>query len=126
VKALARLMQTWGGYSWRAEGAAWAVRDYGGRWVLFRNGQPLSAVQYQGRQMDTWSEFVYAGRGYRLAAVTSASGEYTLTDEDGQEMLHFAGESTVEIALQRPLPQILLTLVALRALSEKKNENPSH
>ena len=40
-----------------------------GRMVLTRNGQPLAAMQYQGRLLDTWNEIIYDGRGYRLSHV---------------------------------------------------------
>ena len=61
-----RFQHTWRGFTWKCDNARWLLRNYGGlsrRMVLFRNGQPLAAIQYRGRQMharprhaDDWSE----------------------------------------------------------------------
>ena len=116
-----RVGTTPGGYSWRFYGAGWKLQHItnNGNCVLFRNGQPLAAVQYQGRQIDMWSEFIYAGMGYRLDAVGKA-GEFHLLDENGQEIMQFLCQTGLEIKLQRPAPLTLLLLAALRLLDEKK------
>jgi signal transduction histidine kinase len=118
-KKLVRVSGVWGGYTWRVGAAWWQVRTFGGQWAILRNGQPVSGVQYQGRQMNRWSEFIYAGRGYRLAA-NGTPGTYQLTDEDGQEIAQFDGHTGLEITLHRPMPLTLLVVAALRLLHEKK------
>ncbi|MEW5868550.1 MAG: sensor histidine kinase [Chloroflexota bacterium] len=109
------------GYSWRLHGARWNFKrlSSNGSQVLFRNGQPLAAVQYQGRQMDMWSEFVYIGRGYRLAAGHKA-GMFQFYDEDGQEIAQFNCRPGLEIEIYRPLSLNLLIIALLRLLDEKK------
>jgi len=113
---LGQVKQTRNGYTWQTTQDFWKVRDFHGAWVLYRNGQPLAAVQYQGRQMDAWSEFIYAGHGYRLAEIPRTAGQYSLTDEDGQEMLNFDLVDNFQITVRRPLALNLLILAALRLL----------
>jgi NarL family two-component system sensor histidine kinase LiaS len=117
----ARVTHGLGGFTWRLHGANWRLtyRSPEGRQVLLRNGQPLAAVQYQGRQMDTWSEFIYAGRGYRLAR-NGTPGAYRLSDEDGQEIAQLTSQAGLTIILNRPLPLNLLLMAALRLLEEKQ------
>jgi signal transduction histidine kinase len=119
ARALARTTNLWGGHSWSLGAAAWHVRDFGGKWAILRNGQPVSAVQYQGRQMNRWSEFIFAGLGYRLAPA-GAPSMAQLTDENGQEIAQFSNHTGLEITLRRPLPLILLLVAVLRLLEEKK------
>ncbi len=117
----ARVAHGLGGFTWRLHGANWMLQycSTDGKQVVFRNGQPLAAVQYQGRQMDTWSEFVYAGRGYRLA-LNGTPGSYRLSDEDGQEIAQLTIQAGLTIVLNRPLPLNLLLMAALRLLEEKQ------
>ncbi len=91
----------------------------GGQQVLYRNGQPLAAVQYQGRQMNIWSEIIYAGHGYRLSRDRQAEGSFTLADELGQELLHVSTGQPMEVRLLRPLPLPLLNMSILRLLDER-------
>ena len=82
-----------------------------------RNGQPLAAMQYQGRQMNTWSEIVYDGRGYRLSAAKGLSaGNSVLVDEFGEEALSIEGGESPWISLHRALPLPLLVMIAVRIL----------
>jgi len=105
------------GYKWRSEGASWALRrtrDLSGRMVLMRNGQPLAAMQYQGRLLNTWTEIVYDGRGYRLSHVKDRPGSLVLVDEAGNEALFIAGGASPQIELRRALPLPLLAMAAMR------------
>ena len=110
------------GYEWRSEGASWALRhtsDLSGREVLTRNGQPLAAIQYQGRLLNTWTEIVYDGRGYCLSRVKGHPGNCVLVDEAGDEVLFVVGARlprpySPQIELRRALPLPLLVMVAMR------------
>jgi len=109
------------GYEWESNGASWALRrihGLSGRMVLTRNGQPLAAMQYQGRLLNTWSEIVYDGRGYRLSHVKGQPGCCVLADEVGDELLTALGGDAVQIELHRPLPLPLLVMVTMRVVDE--------
>jgi signal transduction histidine kinase len=109
------------GYEWEAGGASWAlrrIRGLSGRMVLTRNGQSLAAMQYQGRLLNTWSEIVYDGRGYRLAYVKGQPGRCVLADEVGDELLTAASGDSPQIELHRPLPLPLLVMVTMRIVDE--------
>jgi len=112
------------GYEWESDGASWAlrrIRGLSGRVVLTRNGQPLAAMQYQGRMLNTWSEIVYDGRGYRLSYVKGQPGRCVLVDEVGDEMLVAAGGDSPQIELHRPLPLPLLVMVTMRIVDESQD-----
>ncbi len=118
---LVRVNRSRSGYEWEAEGASWAlrrVRGLSGRMVLMRNGQPLAAMQYQGRLLNTWTEIVYDGRGYRLSYVEDAPGTRVLVDEAGDECLSVEGGDSPQVALRRALPLPLLVMVTMRVLDE--------
>jgi signal transduction histidine kinase len=120
-KPLVRVHHGRSGYEWEFEGASWAVRHIrglSGRMVLMRNRQPLAAMQYQGRLLNTWSEIVYDGRGYRLSYVKDARGKYVLTDETGEELLFSENNDAPQITLRRALPLPLLVMAALRIVDE--------
>jgi NarL family two-component system sensor histidine kinase LiaS len=113
------------GYEWESQGASWAlrhIRGLSGRMVLTRNGQPLAAIQYQGRLLNTWSEIVYDGRGYRLSGVKGQPGSYVLADEAGDELLCIHGgdvhQQPSQIEVRRALPLHLLVMVAARSVDE--------
>jgi len=77
LKPLLRFHHSRAGYEWEMDGASWAlrsIRGVSGRTVLTRNQQALAAVQYQGRQMNTWSEIIYDNHGYRLVYVKDKAG----------------------------------------------------
>ena len=118
---LVRLRRVKSGYEWKSQGASWAlrqVRGLSGGMVLTRNGQPLAAIQYQGRLMNTWSEIVYDGRGYRLSRSKDMPGNYVLVDEAGDEVLSAEGVTSPQIELCRALSLPLLVMVALRIMDE--------
>ena len=125
---LVRLHHSRVGYEWEAEGASWALcrihlsaadrRDLNGRMVLMRNGQPMAAMQYRGRLLDTWTEIVYDGRGYRLSYVKDRPNARILEDESGNEYLSIEGGSVSHVVLRRALPLSLLVMVTMRILDE--------
>lgn len=120
-KPLIRVHHGRSGYEWELEGASWAlrhIRGLNGRMVLRRNRQPLAAMQYQGRFLNTWSEIVYDGRGYRLSYAKDTSGKYILADETGDALLFSQDGDLPQITLHRALPLPLLTMVALRIVDE--------
>jgi hypothetical protein len=86
--------------------------------VLTRNGQPLAAMQYQGRLLNAWSEIVYDGRGYRLSYVKGQPGRCVLVNEVGDELLTVEDGASPQIELRRPLPLPLLVMVAMRMVDE--------
>jgi len=109
------------GYEWESEGASWALRyvsGLSGRMVLTRNGQPLAAMQYQGRLLNTWSEIVYDGRGYRLSYVKGHPGKYVFVDEAGEELFTAESRDSFQIKLNRALPLPLLVMAAMRVVDE--------
>ena len=109
------------GYEWESQDASWAlrhVRGLSGRMVLTRNGQPLAAMQHQGRLLNTWSEIVYDGRGYRLSYVKGHPGRCVLVDEAGDEVLFVKDGDSLQIELRRALPLPLLAMVAMRIVDE--------
>jgi len=120
---LIRVNHSRSGYEWEAEGASWAlrrIRGLSGRMVLTRNGQPLAAMQYQGRLLNTWSEIIYDGRGYRLAYVKDKHlpNTHVLVDEAGDELLLIEGGKPPRVQLHRALPLPLLVMVAMRFVDE--------
>jgi len=118
---LVRLHPSRSGYEWEADGASWAlrrIRGMSGRMVLTRNGQPLAAVQYQGRLLNTWSEIVYGGRGYRLSRVKGQPGCCVLVDEANDEVFLAEGGASPQIELRRALPLPLLVMAVMRIADE--------
>lgn len=118
---LARVHPSRSGYEWESGGASWAlrrIRGLSGRMVLTRNGQPLAAMQYQGRLLNTWSEIVYDGRGYRLSYVKGQPGRCVLVDEVGDELLAVEDGASPKIELHRPLPLPLLVMLTMRIVDE--------
>jgi signal transduction histidine kinase len=116
-----RIRHTWRGFSWKCDGARWQLHNYGGlsrRMVLFRNGQPVAALQYRGRQLHAWSEVVYDGRGYRISQDAKTPERYILRDHTGDLLLTVHHKIPTEVTLERPLPVQLIILVALRILEE--------
>ncbi len=126
--ALARVNRGWLGYEWETEGASWAlrrIRGLNGRMVLMRNGQAVAAMQYRGRLLDTWTEIVYDGHGYRMSYVKDEGRPNTrvLVDEGGDEYLFVAGGRTPQVEVLRPLPLPLLLMAAMRILDETVSGN---
>jgi len=113
------------GYKWKTHAASWAmrrIRGLSGRMVLTRNGQPVAAIQQQGRLLHTWNEIVYDGRGYRLSQVKGCPGHHVLTDEAGDELLSVESDEPTQIKLHRALPLPLLVMVAVQI--ETKGPSP--
>lgn len=106
-----------GNTRWRANKAGWSLKRTSGvgRQVLYRNGLPLAAVQYQGRQVNMWTEIIYAGHGYRLSG-SDRPGVYELYDEDGRGIAQVVCNHRVDIQLQRSAPLYLLLIVLSRIL----------
>lgn len=110
-------------YTWKDQGASWALRRLrgpSGQMVLMRNGQPLAAMQYQGRLLNTWSEIIYDDHGYRLACNRERPGHYVLSDETGSELAAIEIGVVSTITLQRALPLPLLVMAAMRAMQESQ------
>ncbi len=113
-------------YFWRAGGGRWKLENMTsqkisgprlGQMVLKWNGQPLAAMQYQGRLLNTWSEIVYDGHGYRLSF--GEDWRYRLCDESGEELLTGLDGPPLQIKIERPIPQSLLLMAAVRMMDEK-------
>ncbi|MFL7793068.1 MAG: histidine kinase [Anaerolineae bacterium] len=109
------------GYEWEMMGASWAlrrIRGVSGRMVLMRNGQPMAAMQPQGRMLHTWNEIVYDGRGYRLSYVKDVPGGYALMDEENDTLLTAEGSDPDRFKLHRASPLPLLVMVTMRIADE--------
>jgi NarL family two-component system sensor histidine kinase LiaS len=118
---LVRVHRSRVGYEWEAEGASWAlcrIRGLNGRMVLVRNRQPLAAMQYRGRLLNTWNEIIYDGRGYRLSYVKDRPDARILEDESGDEYLSIESGRVTQVELYRALPLPLLVMVTMRILDE--------
>jgi len=118
---LVRVHPSRSGCQWEADDASWAVRrirGLSGRMVLTRSGQPLAAVQYQGRLLNTWREIIYDGRGYRLINAKGPSGCCALIDEASEEAFVADGGDQPQIILRRALPLPLLVLTAMCLVDE--------
>ena len=121
--ALVEIHTTANGYSWDIEGAFWElrrVRGQRGRMLLLRKRQPLAALQYQGRQIRSWTEIHFDEHGYSLVPGREADTTLTVFDESGATLmaLSWSGD-TLSIALQQAVPLPLLALTAARALDEQ-------
>ncbi|MGC9357031.1 MAG: HAMP domain-containing sensor histidine kinase [Anaerolineae bacterium] len=123
-RRLVHVHQTHAGYEWEENKATWTMRQMGtlsGRAVLTRNGQPLAAMQYQGRQVHTWSEIIYDGRGYRLSYVQEQEKipcDFTLVGQTGELLLCVRGTKEPTLDLQRALPLPLLIMATTRIVDE--------
>jgi len=119
------------GYEWEMLSASWAlrrIRGVSGRMVLTRNGQPMAAMQPQGRMLHTRNEIVYDGRGYRLSYVKGKPGGYVLVDEANDTLLVAEGSDPDRFELRRALPLPLLVMVTMRIADEvivEKDEETS-
>ncbi len=122
-----RMRRSKSGYEWKSRGATWAlryIRSLSGKAVLTRNGQPLAAMQYQGRLVNTWSEIIYDRRGYRLSHTNNLPYRRVLADKAGDELLVAEGDTCLQITLRRALPLPLLAMVTLRIMDEFIKEPP--
>jgi two-component sensor histidine kinase len=117
------------GYEWQADGANWALEHIRGpgntpRAVLLRNGQPLAAVQLQGRLLSTWTEIVYDRRGYCLIQEKALPSVYTLSNQSGEELARIEKGAVLRTHLSRALPLPLLVMVVLQVGAEAQATNP--
>jgi signal transduction histidine kinase len=134
TSTLVRIVPERTGYRWDLAGAEWTlrrVRGLRGRAVLERKNQALAALQYRGRQMDTWTEIVYDDRAYRLIYGDSESEDFVLLDPGGSTALvatqllrgdpQDAGTpqgDDARILLSRALPLPLVAIAIARILGE--------
>ena len=130
TSTLVRIIPERTGYRWDLAGADWTlrrVRGLKGRAVLERKGQALAALQYRGRQMDTWTEIVYDDRSYRLIYGDSEPEDFMLLDASGDtavvatQILRGAGipkGTDAQILLSRALPLPLVAIAVARILDE--------
>ena len=83
-----------------------------------RNGQPVAAMQIQGRLLGTWTEIIYDGRGYRLAQDKTSATCYRLTDQSGEDLAVVEGGPTICVQISRAIPLPLLLMVILQVGTE--------
>lgn len=111
------------GYEWHTSEGNWHIkhiRGLHGRAVLMRNEQPLAAMQYRGRQMDTWTEIVYDDRIYQLRYGQEDHRTLHLIDPADTQWLMADAR---EIRLNQACPRPLLALVASRIIEELQIDN---
>ncbi len=100
------------------------VRSLKGRAVLERREQALAAMQYRGRQMDTWTELVYDDRSYRLHYKDDGSGETTELRDGVDRPVLEAQDGRITLLAALPLP--LIAMVATRIIDESAIERAVH
>jgi NarL family two-component system sensor histidine kinase LiaS len=126
ASTLVRIVPERTGYRWDLAGAEWTlrrVRGLRGRAVLERKDQALAALQYRGRQMDTWTEIVYDDLSYRLVYGDSESEDFLLLDAGGSTALVatqvLRGAGTFRgVGGSRNLPLPLVAIAIARILDE--------
>lgn len=111
------------GYTWEMEGTSWELRrmrGQQGRAILMVKRQALAALQYQGRQIRTWTEINFDDHGYSLVCDREKPDTPTVYDENGAIMaeLKWMG-ANLSVALQQAIPLPLLTVITARALDER-------
>lgn len=112
---VARITRGYAGYNLDIAGDAFdvrRVRGLKGRAVLERREQALAAMQYHGRQMDTWTELVYDDRSYRLQYKDDGSGGYVLRDGADRPVLE-AQDGRIALLTALPLPLIAMVLARI-------------
>jgi signal transduction histidine kinase len=117
---ICRILREKAGYTWECNAATWDLRHVQGlrgRSILFRNGQPLAAMQYQGRQMHTWSQVVYHSRSYKLTLNPSNTDVYTL-ENDGGNVYAEIRKSDMTVQIHQSVPTTLIIMVVTRFLDE--------
>ena len=123
---LCRIRREKAGYTWDLNSATWDLhheRGLYGRSILLRNGQPLAALQYQGRQMHTWTQIVYLTQNYSLVVSRTDTDIYTLKDDEGRVYAEI-NKNDMMINIQHPLPTTLLIMAVTRFLDEASVVNP--
>ena len=121
--SLVEIYNTANGYGWELEGAFWElrrVRGQQGRAILTFKRQAVAALQYQGRQIRTWTEIHFDDHGYSLVPGRDNLNTLVLYDEGGSTMadLKWSGQN-LSVAVQQAIPLPLLAVIAARALDER-------
>lgn len=125
-RVVARITRGYAGYNLDIAGDPFdvrRVRGLRGRAVLERREQALAAMQYRGRQMDTWTELVYDDRSYRLHYKDDGSGGYELRDGADRPVLE-AQDGRITLLTALPLP--LIAMVAARIIDESAVRRAVH
>ncbi len=115
------------GYTWDLNAATWDlqhIRGLYGRSVLMRNGQPLAAQQYQGRQMHTWTEIVYRTQIYNLVYDGRNKEDYILKDSQEHKYVSI-DKSKMTLSIHQPVPLPLLVMTVSRFLDETSIAHPT-
>jgi len=126
-RPLLRVHASRSGYEWEADGASWAlrrIRGLSGRAVLTRDGQPMAAMQYQGRLLHTWTDVIYAGRGYRLVRSQDPMAEYVLSDETDDRVFVIRGDSPLLLRMRRTAPWPLVMMATMRHMDAMEAGSP--
>jgi signal transduction histidine kinase len=117
---ISKILREKSGYSWDLDGGNWDfqhIRGLYGRSILLRNGQVLAAMQYQGRQMNTWTEVVYQTQTYNLSYNHGNTDIYTLKDNQGNLYVEI-DKSKMTVVIHNPIPLPLLLMTIGRFLDE--------
>jgi NarL family two-component system sensor histidine kinase LiaS len=120
-EAMLKIQAAWGRYDWQLDHSHWELKKAPhseSQMVLSRNGQPLAAMQYMGRQMHTWTEIIYDGRTYRLSYMKDSPEACTLIDQTGEQALATEYDGGALLKLVRPLPLQLVLMAGLRVVEE--------
>ncbi len=123
---VARITRGYSGYNLDIAGDPFDVRrmrDLRGRAILERRGQALAAMQYHGRQMDTWTALVYDDRSYRLHYKNDGSGGYELRDGADRPVLE-AQDGHITLLSALPLP--LIAMITTRIIDESTVRQAVH
>jgi hypothetical protein len=104
------------GHEWEVSGVKWRLAHVAGqdnlaRQVLMRNGQPLAAMQRQGKLLNTWTEFIYDDQGYSFVSPREDGLACPLTNGSGEVVLVAHLGETPRIELRRALPLPFLAMV---------------
>jgi len=121
--SLVEIYNTANGYGWELEGVQCElrrVRGQQGRAILTFKRQAVAALQYQGRQIRTWTEIHFDDHGYSLVSGRDDLDTLVLYDEGGNIMadLKWSGDN-LSIAVQQAIPLPLLAVIAARAVDER-------
>ncbi len=120
---LLEIYSTASGYTWELEGAPWELRrmrGQQGRAILMSKRQAVAALQYQGRQIRTWTEVIFDDHGYSLVPERDTPEILTVYDESGTTMaqLKWSGND-LSVVLQQAIPLPLLAMITARSLDER-------
>jgi len=120
---LVEIYSTVNGYSWEMEGAPWELRrmrGQQGRAILTFKRQAVAAMQYQGRQIHSWTEVNFDDHGYSLVPERETPDRWTLYDEGGATLAELQGSGNdLSLTLRQALPLPLLAMIVARMLDER-------